>query len=131
MSDEQLSTHFAPSQPFPEPLLKANQRAVANLEKWVGFQMNALQFYVDLGLARLKAAAEVDNFGSLQAFFAGQMEVAGNLTQKLFDDTQTLVDLYTAFGADFQELAKTIAAGPDEKPGTVAETAKENARKTG
>ena len=78
MSDEQLSTHFAPSQPFPEPLLKANQRAVANLEKWVGFQMNTLQFYVNLGLARLKVAAEVDNFGSLQAFFAGQMEVAGN-----------------------------------------------------
>ena len=46
---------FEQSQDVVTPIVKTNQAAVANLEKLVSFQFNALQSYVDLGMSRLKA----------------------------------------------------------------------------
>ncbi len=92
------------------PAVKANKLAVNNLEKLTQFQLTALRGYVDLGLARLKAASEVDDLKGLQAFYAGQVDALSTLRQKMFDDAKALTELGTGFKAEFDKLAEEAAS---------------------
>lgn len=123
MSNELLNKVLEQSQSFVAPVVKANKLAVANLEKLVAFQLNALESYVALGLDRLKAAAEVSDVNSLQAFVNGQVEAASVLRQKLIDDTQALVDLGTGFKAEFDKLAEENVAELNQKVGKAVKKA--------
>jgi phasin family protein len=97
---------FEQSQDVVAPIVKTNQAAVANLEKLVSFQFNALQSYVDLGMSRLKAAAEVSNPQDLQTFFQGQVEAANVLRQKSMEDAKALAEILTGIQAEFTAKAQ-------------------------
>lgn len=110
-------------QSFLNPVVKANKLAVANLEKLVSFQVNAMQSYVELGLDWLKAAAEVSDPKSLQAFFSGQAEAANVVRQKLLDDAKALADLNAEFTAEFDKLVRDNVAELGDKTAKAADQA--------
>lgn len=117
---------FNQSQDFVNPVIKTNQMAVANLEKLVSFQVNALQSYVDLGINRLKAAAEVRNPQDLQDFFKGQVEATNVLRQKGQEDAKALVELFAGFQAEFNKQAQENVTEVNKK---VAEVTKKTTKK--
>lgn len=106
MYNEAFQSVIEQSQQFVTPVVKANKLAVATIEKVVGFQLNALQAYVDLGLGQLKAASEINDPASLQAFVNSQIEVSNQVRQKLVDDGNALVELGNVIKADYQKLAE-------------------------
>ena len=65
---------------------------------------------LDEWIARLKAAAEVTDLKSLQAFAADQVELAKSLGQKLMDDAKAYADLGAGVKAEFDKLAEEAAA---------------------
>lgn len=135
MFAEMISKVIEPNQAFLAPLVNTNKLVVNHLEKVLDLQMNALQFYMDIGVDRLKAAAEVDDWGSLQDFLAGQFEVAVTMAQKMMDDTKTLVELGTDFQAEFDkqvkksELTDKTAKATQQAAGKTAKALKETTDK--
>lgn len=95
---------------FVAPVVKANQQAVANLEKLVGFYQGILPGYVELGLVRLKAAAKVSDVKDLQGFYNAQVEAAKTFNEKLVADSQALAELVNGFAGEYQKLAKDSVA---------------------
>jgi phasin family protein len=112
MNEEMMMPNnvFVPYQTLPAAMVKANRLAVAQLERLVSFQQAALQGYVDLGLNRLKAAAEVAEPKDLQAFYAGQAEVAKTVGQKWADDAGGFAELLADFKVEFVRLVQDSAA---------------------
>ncbi len=99
-----FATAIEQTQPFLTPVAKANKLVVANLEKVVTLQMDALHTYVDLGLKQLKAAAEISGPEGLKDFYASQLEVAGVVRQQVMDDVKALTEL----GADVKAQCDTL-----------------------
>lgn len=97
-------------QNFLGPMIKANKLSAANLEMLVNFQMSTLQSYVDMAMARMKAAAEISDPASFQAFISSQAETIASLNQKFMDDTKALADLMGKFKAEFDKLAQESLA---------------------
>lgn len=100
---------------FVAPAVTAKQQAVANLEKLVNFYQGILPGYVELGLARLKAAAEVSDVEGLKSFVEGQVEAAKTFNEKLVADGQALAALVNGFAGEYQTLAKDSVAEPTPK----------------
>lgn len=122
MSNDKLAPVLEQSQALLAPVVKTNKLAVAQLEKLVAFQKNALPSYVDLGLERLKAAATVDSPQSLQDFLTGQVEAVTTLRQKLIDDAKALTELSAGFQAEISELAKENASELSNQAAKLADT---------
>lgn len=106
MANEALTKVSEQYQNFLNPVIKANKLSAANLEALVNFQMNALQAYIDLAMSRMKAAADISDPGSLQAFLTSQAESIANLQQKFMDDTKALGDLTARFKTEFDKLVQ-------------------------
>jgi phasin family protein len=98
--------YFANLQSVAAPVVQGNKLAVANLEKLVAFQLSAVQSYVDLGIARMKAATEVNGPQDAQAFVNGQVESANAFRTKLMEDAKALADLFAGFKGEFEKFAK-------------------------
>lgn len=111
MSNEALTQMAEQYQSFLNPVIKANKLSAVNLEALVNFQMNTLQSYVDIAMARMKAAADINDPASLQAFLTGQVESIAGLQQKFMDDAKTLSDLMKQFKADFDKLVQDSLPG--------------------
>ncbi|MFO7641663.1 MAG: phasin family protein [Candidatus Competibacteraceae bacterium] len=93
-------------QNFLAPMIKANQLSAANLEMLVNFQMSTLQSYIDMAMTRMKAAAEINDPPSFQAFINSQAETMAGLNQKFMDDSKALGDLMARFKTEFDKLAQ-------------------------
>ncbi len=106
MTNDVLATMSSQYQNLMGPALKANKLSAANLEALVNFQMSALQSYVDMAMARMKAAADISDPASLQAFLTSQAETISSLNQKFMDDSKALGDLMGRFKAEFDKLIK-------------------------
>lgn len=106
MTNDAMANMSEQYQKFLAPVLKANKLAAANLETLVNFQMNALQAYVDMAINRMKAAADINDPASLQAFMTGQAEAITSLHRKLMEDSKVLADLTARFKAEFDKLAQ-------------------------
>lgn len=106
MANEVLANMSSQYQNLMTPVLRANKLSAANLEALVNFQMSALQSYVDMAMARMKAAADINDPASLQAFLTSQAETISSLNQKFMDDTKALGDLMGRFKAEFDKLIK-------------------------
>ncbi len=104
MTNEVLAKMSSQYQTLMGPVLKANKLSAANLEALVNFQMSALQSYVDMAMARMKAAAEINDPASLQTFLTSQVETISSLNQKFMDDSKALGDLIGRFKAEFDKL---------------------------
>lgn len=111
MTNEALAKMSSQYQNLMGPVLKANKLSAANLEALVNFQMSALQSYVDMAMARMKAAAEISDPASLQAFLTSQAETISSLNQKFMDDSKALGDLMGRFKAEFDKLIQESLAG--------------------
>jgi phasin family protein len=88
------------------PVIKANKLSAANLETLVNFQISALQSYVDIAINRMKAAADISDTASLQAFMTSQSEAIAGLHRKLMEDGKVLADLTARFKAEFDKLVQ-------------------------
>jgi len=106
MTNDAMTNMSDQYQKFLAPVLKANKLAAANLETLVNFQMNALQAYVDMAINRMKAAADISDPTTLQAFMTSQAEAIASLHRKLMDDSKVLADLTARFKADFDKLVQ-------------------------
>lgn len=104
MANEVLNQFSEQYQYLMTPAIKANKLSAANLEALVNFQMSALQSYIDMAMTRMKAAADITDPASLQAFMTGQAEAIASLHQKLMDDAKALADLTSRFKTDFDKL---------------------------
>lgn len=105
-----LADVTAKSQALAAPVIQANQLSVANLEKLAAFQLSHLGAYTDLGLSRLKAAAEVADIDGLKAFAESSAEVAQGVGARLQDDAKALVELLAGFKIGYEKLAATALA---------------------
>ena len=72
MSNDALNQMAAQYQNFLGPVIKANKLSAANLEALVNFQMSALQSYVDMAMTRMKAASDISDPASFQAFLTSK-----------------------------------------------------------
>ena len=106
MTNDAMTNMSDQYQKFLAPVLKANKLAAANLETLVNFQMNALQAYVDMAINRMKAAADISDPATLQAFMTSQAEAIASLHRKLMDDSKVLADLTARFKAEFDKLVQ-------------------------
>lgn len=132
MSNELFFNVFDKSSSVPASVVKANKLTVANFEKLVAFQMSSFQYYVDLGLTRVKDAAGVSNLQEWQDFVSGQMEFAHVLNQKVFDDAKTLREFGADFQADFDHLVKQVLeSAPEAIKETTDKVVKETEKATG
>jgi phasin family protein len=112
MTNDVLANMSSQYQNLMGPALKANKLSAANLEALVNFQMSALQSYVDMAMARMKAAADISDPASLQVFLTSQAETISSLNQKFMDDSKALGDLMGRFKAEFDKLIKeSLPAG--------------------
>lgn len=106
MTNDAMANMSEQYQKFLAPVLKANKLAAANLETLVNFQMNALQAYVDMAINRMKAAADINDPASLQAFMTSQAEAIASLQRKFVDDARILSELTARFKTEFDQLAR-------------------------
>lgn len=106
MTNDVLAKMSSQYQNLMGPALKANKLSAANLEALVNFQMSALQSYVDMAMSRMKAAADISDPASLQAFLTSQAETISSLNQKFMDDSKALGDLMGRFKSEFDKLIK-------------------------
>jgi phasin family protein len=111
MTNDVLAKMSSQYQNLMGPALKANKLSAANLEALVNFQMSALQSYVDMAMARMKAAADISDPASLQTFLTSQAETISSLNQKFMDDTKALGDLMGRFKAEFDKLIQESMPG--------------------
>lgn len=111
MANEALTKVSEQYQNFLNPVIKANKLSAANLEALVNFQMNSLQAYIDLAMSRMKAAADINDPASLQAFLTTQAESIANLHKKFMDDTKALGDLTARFKTEFDKLVQESLPG--------------------
>ena len=102
-------------------VVKANRVAVANLENLVGFYQGILPGYVELGLNRLKAAVQVADVESAQAFAKGQVEAVKILHKMLVNDGNVLAELVKGFTTDYTGAVRESA--PEFAPATVKQAA--------
>ena len=106
MTQDAMTKMSEQYQNFLAPVIKANKLAAANLETLVNFQMSALQSYVDMAINRMKAAADINDPASLQAFLTGQAEAAASLQRKFVEDAKILGELAARFKAEFDKLVQ-------------------------
>ncbi len=106
MANEALTKISEQYQNFLNPVIKANKLSAANLEALVNFQMNSLQSYIDMAMNRMKAAADISDPSSLQAFLTSQAEAIASLHQKFMDDTKALADMTARFKTEFDKLVQ-------------------------
>ena len=74
--------------------------------------MDMLRTCVDLGFARLRAAADIKDAQDFLAFQAGQIDATISLSEKLDDDGKALADLGDGIIADCSRLTEDIVGRP-------------------
>lgn len=79
---------------------KQQSRKLAHL------QLASLQDYSDMSIAQLRAALEVSDAESLQAYVAKQSEFFKHLSEKLTADARAVAELSKEFGEGAQQLAE-------------------------
>lgn len=92
------------------PAKKLNALAVDNFEKLAQFQLENAKAYTDLSVEQLRAALDVNDAKSLQAFVSNQQKVAKTVGEKLTADAQTLAALGKQFATEVQKLAQENVA---------------------
>lgn len=98
-------------------VVETNRLALDNAQKLGVLQMGVLRNCMDLGFARLRAAAEIKDTDDLLAFQAGQIEAAMSLSETLMDDGKALADLGEGIMAECSRLTEeVIGQSPQPQP---------------
>lgn len=93
------------------PVKKFNALAVDNLEKLARLQLDTVKSYTDLSLTQLRAALDVSDVQSLQAYVSNQQETAKVVSEKLAKDAAVYGDLAKQFATEVQKLAQEQVQG--------------------
>jgi phasin family protein len=96
---EQTNKAFAPVQ-------ELNRSVVDNTEKLVALQISSVQSYYSLGFSLLRAALEVKDAETLQAYIAKQNELVKSAGEKFVGDAKAVAELGRDFSAKAQELSE-------------------------
>lgn len=88
---------------------KFNALALSNLEKLTQLQLDNAKSYTDLGLNQLRAALEVNDAQSLQAYVSNQQQLAKSVGEKIAKDASVYGDLAKQFATEVQKLAQEQA----------------------
>lgn len=91
------------------PVKKFNAVALDSLEKLTQLQLEAAKSYADLGLGQLRAALNVSDAQSLQAYLNNQQQVAKVVGEKIAKDATVFGDLTKQFATEVQKLAQEQA----------------------
>src|SRR5690606_2576723 len=100
---ESVSTQFgealAPARRFNTLLLECT-------EKLADLQLTSARTYSSIALDQARAALDISDMASLQAYFSNQLRIAETVSQKIAEDANTLLTLGQDFGAEIQKLAQ-------------------------
>ncbi|KFC65338.1 phasin family protein [Bosea sp. LC85] len=110
--DDMPKSLMEPWQASLAAVARTNRLALDNLQKLSTLQRGALQTYMELGFARLKAAADIKDAQDLVAFQAGQIEATMSLTETLINDGKALADLCAGIMAECSTLPKDLVGRP-------------------
>lgn len=94
--------------------VETNRLALDAAQKLGVLQMRMLRSCMDLGFARLSAAAEIKDADGLMAFQAGQIEAAMSLSERLIDDSMALADLGEGIMVECGRLTEDVI-GPSSQ----------------
>jgi phasin family protein len=106
MSNDVLVKMVEQYQTFLESAIKANQLSVSSVEALVHFQMNASVSRLDSYMSLARAAADINDIASYQAFLAKQVDTSLTLQHKFSDDAKTLAEMMNNFKAEFDKVTK-------------------------
>ena len=113
MITETLSALTGPAQGVLEPIQKLSRQAVITVEQLAARQLDSLKTYADLGVGNIKAAAEVRDIESLQAFMSKQTDVVRSVADRFVADAKAVAEM----GVDFiSQTAKVGAMSIPEAP---------------
>lgn len=94
------------SEKLAAPMVKLNKLNVSHIEKLAALQLNTLSTLTDLGVAQLKAAAEVRDVEGAKAIAEKQVEYVRTVGEKLMADGKAVVELAKGYSADVQKIAQ-------------------------
>ncbi|GAU85913.1 phasin family protein [Bosea sp. BIWAKO-01] len=92
--------------------VKTHRLALDNVRKLGEQQLDMMRASMDLGFARLRAAAEIRDAQDLLAFQSGQIEAAMSLSEKLIADGKALADLGDGILAECGRLTEDVIGQP-------------------
>ncbi len=119
MTDKMIDTMNEQALKLMAPMKEFNQLAVAKAEKLAHLQLASLQDYSDMSIAQLRAALEVSDTESLQAYVAKQSEFIKHLGEKLAADARAVAELSKEFGEEAQQLGKKSVSNAQESVSSV------------
>lgn len=93
-------------------VVKANRLTIDNLQKLSVLQIDMLRTCMDVGFARLRAAADIKDTRDLLAFQSGQIEATMSLSEKLIADGKALADLGDGIMAECSRLTEDVVGRP-------------------
>lgn len=104
MSNDMLVKMVEQYQTFLESAIKANQLSVSSVEALVNFQMNASVSRLDSYISLARAAADINDIASYQAFLERQVDTSLSLQQKFSADAKILAEMMNNFKAEFDKV---------------------------
>lgn len=96
---EKLGAGFGPAR-------DAAKLGVDHLEKLVALQLDAAQSYAELAVKEARAALDVNDTESLQAYLKRQQELGNTIGTRVKGDAEKVVSLNKAFVDQIQKIAK-------------------------
>lgn len=87
------------------PIQKMNQMTIAHVEKIAALQMESMTTYTNLGIGRLKTAAEVNDPWSFMTYLVTQSAYLAKVGEHMIADMQKLSRL----SGEFVEKARSVA----------------------
>jgi phasin family protein len=106
MNKEIFPTLVEQSNKILAPVQELNRSVVDNTEKLVALQISSVQSYYALGFSLLRAALEVKDAETLQAYIAKQNELIKSASEKFVGDAKAVAELGRDFSAKTQELSQ-------------------------
>ncbi|MDH3694203.1 MAG: phasin family protein [Gammaproteobacteria bacterium] len=101
MNDNQF---FAQSEKYLAPAIELNKLAIKNTEKLVKMQIANMQSYSKLGMDSWKAALEVKDADSFQAYAEKQREVMQDTAKKLTEDAKEVAELGNVYSNEARKI---------------------------
>lgn len=86
------------------PLLKFNKLMAKNVEQLTELQLNAMRCYADMGVAQIKAAAEIKDLPSLTSFNSQQLSTLAKVSEQVSEDSKKMQELANEFKQELDNL---------------------------
>ncbi len=95
---------FAQSEKYMAPAIELNKLAIKNTEKLVKMQVANLQSYSKLGMDSWKAALDVKDAESFQAYAEKQRQVMQDTAKKVAEDAKIVAELSNGYASEARKI---------------------------